>query len=45
MGDYRAGLVARVPRFPYLAVRAGYRAIQFQAETLDGPEIGLVGTW
>jgi hypothetical protein len=45
MGDYRAGLLARIPRFPYLAVRAGYRAIQYQAETLDGPEVGLVGTW
>lgn len=45
LGDYRGGLLVRVPQFPYLAVRAGYRAIQYQAESLDGPEIGLVGTW
>jgi len=45
LGDYRAGVLMRIPRFPYLAVRGGYRVIQYQAETLDGPEIGLVGTW
>ncbi len=44
-GDYRIGALLRVPHFPYLALRGGYRVIQYQNETLDGPEVGLVGTW
>ncbi|MBK7948816.1 MAG: hypothetical protein IPK00_08755 [Deltaproteobacteria bacterium] len=45
LGDYRIGALLRVPKFPYLALRGGYRVIQYQNETLDGPELGLVGTW
>jgi hypothetical protein len=44
-GDYRVGALLRIPRFPYLALRGGYRVIQYQNETLDGPEIGVVATW
>ena len=44
-GDYRVGALLRIPRFPYLALRGGYRVIQSQNETLDGPEVGLVATW
>lgn len=45
MGDYRLGVLLRVPKLRYLALRGGYRVIQYQNETLDGPELGLVGTW
>lgn len=43
--DLRIGALFRIPRFPYLAVRGGYRALLYQGESLDGPEIGLVATW
>jgi hypothetical protein len=45
LGDYRAGLLFRVPAFPYVAVRGGYRWIKYQSETLDGAEVGAVLTW
>ena len=44
-GDYRLGAQLRIPRFPHLALRGGYRVIQYQNETLDGPEVGVVATW
>ena len=45
LGDYRAGALLRLPGFPYVAVRGGYRGIHYQSEWLHGGEVGLVLTW
>jgi hypothetical protein len=45
LGDYRIGGLLRLPDFPFMALRGGYRVIQIQGETLHGGEIGVVFTW
>ena len=45
LGDYRIGGLLRLPDFPFIALRGGYRVIQIQGETLHGGEIGAVFTW
>ncbi|MCP5041411.1 MAG: hypothetical protein GY944_10330 [bacterium] len=43
--DYRAGLLLRLPDFPFAALRGGYRTIRVRGDSLHGGEVGVVLTW